>query len=79
MTTRDAIAWLGQQLPGQSWFEDHLPELLTLRRQLRDGTLPGDPRCARLTAALAGRYLSIRFAYQNPTLIADVISSVQGP
>lgn len=77
MTGSDATAWLGQPLPGQVWFEGHLPSLLTFRRQHRDGTLPGDPRCTRLTAALAGRYLSIRFAYQNPALIADATASVR--
>lgn len=79
MTGSDATAWLGQPLPGQSWFEDHLPALLALRRQLRDGTLNHDPRYSRLTAALAGRYLSIRFAYQNPSLVADATASVQPP
>ena len=75
MSGCDAADWLGQQLPDQAWFEDRLPALLSLRRQIRDGTLPGDRRCSRLTAALAERYLSIRFAYQNPALIADAVAS----
>jgi hypothetical protein len=78
MTGRDATAWLGQPpLPCQAWFEDHLPALLSLRRQIRDGTLPDDPRSSRLTAALAGRYLSIRFAYQHPALIADATATAR--
>jgi hypothetical protein len=79
MTAHDALSWLGQPLPAQAWFEDHLPAVLGLRRQLRDGTLPATPGSSSLVAALAGRYLSIRFAYQNPALIADVISSTQVP
>lgn len=75
MGSSDAAAWLGQPLPGQAWFEGHLPAFFSLRRQIRDGTLPDAPRSSRLTAALAGRYLSIRFAYQNPALIADATAT----
>lgn len=75
MPGRDAAAWLGQPLPGQAWFKDRLPALLSLRRQLRDGTLPSAPWYSRLSTALAGRYLSIRFAYQNPALIAEAVAS----
>jgi hypothetical protein len=74
MLSCDVSAWLGCPLPDQTWFEDRLLALLTLGRRLREGTLPDDPACSQLASTLSGQYLSIRFAYQNPALIAEVIA-----
>jgi hypothetical protein len=79
MTAGDAVAWLGQPLPDQAWFEGSLPELLALRKRLREHALPEERNCATLTALLTGRrYLSIRFAYQNPALIAGAFAAIEG-
>jgi hypothetical protein len=77
MAARDAITWLGRPLPDQAWFESHLPALLTMRKLLREGRLPKHPACTVLTTRLVGRYLSIRFAYQNPALIAEVTAIIE--
>jgi hypothetical protein len=77
MPACDVLAWLGCPLPDQAWFEDCLPALLRLRRRLREGTLPHDPACSQLASTLSGRYLSIRFAYQHPALIATVTAVVE--
>ncbi len=78
MTTGDAVAWLGQPLPDQAWFEGSLLELLALRKRLREHALPDEPHCARLTALIGRCYLSIRFAYQNPALIAGAFAAIEG-
>jgi hypothetical protein len=79
MTAGDAVAWLGKPLPDQAWFEGSLPELLALRKRLREHALPDERHCATLTALLTGRrYLSIRFAYQNPALIAGASAAIEG-
>jgi hypothetical protein len=76
MTAHDATAWLGSPLPDQRWFENHLPALLTMYKLLREERLPHHPACAALMARLADRYLSIRFAYQNRALIAEVLAII---
>src|ERR1022692_2904657 len=79
MTPGHALGWLGQPLPDQAWFEDSLPQLLALRKRLREDALPDERCCATLTALLTGRrYLSIRFAYQNPALIAGAFAAIEG-
>lgn len=51
----------------------------SLRKRLREHALPDERNCATLTALLTGRrYLSIRFAYQNPALIAGAFAAIEG-
>ncbi len=72
MPAVDVEPWCGL-VPEWAWFERRLDWLLELRRRLRADDLPETAGVARLRAALSGRYLSIRFAYQHPREIADVL------
>jgi hypothetical protein len=73
MEARRAHDWLGADLPDQAFFEDHLPELLTLRRRIRAGTLPASPAGVELARLLTDRYLSLRLVYQHPTLFRALL------
>lgn len=66
-----AESWLGSKLPDQELVEQHLPDLLELRKRARQNTL--DPTIhMELIARLVGRYISVRFVYQHLTLFQDI-------
>ena len=74
MPAARASAWLGgRPLPDPAWCTGHLPALLSLRRQLRDGRLTR-PAYAPLLEALRGRYLSILFTLTHPDLITSALA-----
>ena len=71
MSTDAVGPWLGgANLPDQHFFEQHLAELLQLRRAHRAGLLEG----TRLGERLAGAYLSIRAVYLNEELVRDLVA-----
>ncbi|WP_344664651.1 hypothetical protein [Catenulispora yoronensis] len=71
----DVRPWCGL-IPERGWFEHRLDALLDLRRKLRAGDLPASAAVSELRAALTGRYLSIRFAYQHQSVIALVLDEI---
>ena len=71
----EAESWLDSSLPDQIVIENHLSELLRLRRDMREHTLPDTPDHQELVRRLeAGRYISILFVYQNIELFDSLFA-----
>jgi S-adenosylhomocysteine hydrolase len=75
MDASNVKEWCGA-LPDHRWFEERLSDLLAVRRILRGKGLPDTEATRAMRAALAGPYLSIRFAYQHVDLIAAVLADL---
>lgn len=65
--------WLGRELTGQDLVEASLAEIIALRQQHRESRLPSTAQHRELERRLRGRYLSIRFVYQNIPLFEDLL------
>jgi hypothetical protein len=72
----EAENWLQGPLPEQSTIEQHLPELIQLRRAVREQSIPDTPDHHELTRRLsAGRYISMLFVYQNVELFSTLFDN----
>lgn len=71
LSEQDARQWLGTEVPDQDLVEEHLYELLELKKRFRENTL--DPILHKeIKNKLFGRYFSILFVYQNFQLFSDL-------
>jgi hypothetical protein len=75
LTAAQALQWLGGPLPGQEFFERHIPALLRLRSLARAGQLPAGGDGDRIRELLSGHYMSIRMVYRHPALFSALVSS----
>jgi hypothetical protein len=75
MPRSEVCGWLGGRLPDQRFVEDHLDELLTLKRAVREGSTPDSLAVRELAVILAaGRYVSIRLIYQHDPLFRRLVA-----
>jgi hypothetical protein len=76
LSDAEAENWLQAPLPEQSVIEQHLPELIQLRRAFREQNIPDTPNHHELARRLsAGRYISMLFVYQNIDLFSALFDS----
>lgn len=75
MTQHVAEKWLGNSLPDQTTFEQYLPNLLQIRRDMRDPIIRQSNQYRELVALLSSdRYVSILFVYQHHMLFRRLIN-----
>lgn len=70
------VEWFGGNEADLAYFGEHLSDLFEIRSQLRTGSLPNLSPCAALLERLRGKYLSMRFALLNASLVRDVIEEL---
>jgi hypothetical protein len=71
----EARGWGGGTLPDQAFIEDRLPDLLELRRTVREQALPDSPEHRELARRLeAGQYISTLFVHKNMSLFGELLA-----
>ncbi|WP_062356240.1 hypothetical protein [Herbidospora yilanensis] len=75
MTLERLSSWLERSHPiDLENVEAHVPQLIALRRAVREGTLPDTPASQVLRELLRTRYLSIRLVLQHQALFDSLLS-----